>query len=238
MRITIFGDSFGDDELDGLLTTEVSWVDILRRHGHEVVNFCQGGTSLYNAYSKYLNFTEKPQYENCDLIIFVMTGPGREEVFIDPTTYYITSIAQLEVIIDSSSNLEHRRVLEAFKVYWAYCKDFNKDDIFRNLMRNDIKQREKMFYIDTFNENDSNCITELSRQELTLMNPTVTDVESEREFMKQYFDRRRCHFSSVNNKMIGNKILQAINAKQNTVNFDINDIVKPEFDINTYFEKR
>ena len=238
MNITIFGDSFGDDMIDGLIQTETSWIDVLKENGHNITNFSRGGSSLYYSYNKYLAFLGSPKYSNCDLVIFVMTGPGREEIVLGKDTFYLTSIPQIEVIRDHMvRSEEQRKILEAIRVYWAFCKDVKKDNVVHNLMMEDIKKRDRMFYIQTYVYNDPNCIVELSRKELSLLNPSIKNYDDESEFMKLHRDNRKCHFASINNKMLGNKILQAINAKQKTVEFNINDIVKPESDRMYYFSK-
>jgi len=238
MNIAIFGDSFGDDTIESLIQSETSWIDVLKEQGHNITNFARGGSSLYYSYNKYLDYIDTPEYLKCKLVIFVMTGPGREEIVFDTETFYLTSIAQIEVIRDHMvRSEEQRKIIEAIRVYWAFCKDTRKDQIVHDLMMKDIKSREKMFFIQTWIEGDDNCIVELSRKELRLINPEITSDEEETKFMKLHRDNRKCHFTSVNNRMLGNKILQAINAKQQTVDFNINDIVKPEFDTQYYFTK-
>lgn len=238
MNITIFGDSFGDDMIEGLIQTETSWMDVLRENGHTITNFSKGGSSLYYSYTKYFDYINSSDYLECNLIIFIVTGPGREELVLDDQTFFLTSIPQIEVIRDHKVNSEEqRKIMEAVRIYWAFCKDIIKDDVFHNLMIKDIKSREKMFVIETYIYGKTNCITDLSRKELQLLNPEITDVQTEMKFMKSYIDRRKCHFTSVNNKMIGNKILQAIKTKQKTVEFDTNDIVQPEYDLTYYLHK-
>lgn len=238
MNITIFGDSFADDQLDGTIKTEISWVDILREHGHNVINHSRGGTSLYYSYKKYLDFIKTPHYKICDLVIFVITGWGREEIKINGETFYLTSHTQIEVMKEKYADSEEKRkILEGIKTYWAFCKDPLKDSILHNLMVDDIKKREKMFYIDTNLRTDSGCLINISMKELSLMNPSIQTHEHERIFMKEHIDRRKCHLTSVNNRMVGNKILEAIKLKQNTVTLNIDDVVKPELDLEYYFEK-
>jgi hypothetical protein len=238
MKITIFGDSFGDDTIESLIQSETSWIDVLRENGHIITNFSKGGSSLYYSYERYLKYIDSHSYEEYDLIIFVMTGPGREEIVFGKDTFYLTSISQIEVIRDLlARDEEQRRILEAIRIYWAFCKDVRKDRVFHDLLIKDIKSRERMFFIQTWIEGDDNDIVELSRKELALINPDIRNENEETKFMKLHRDNRKCHFTSVNNRMLGNKILQAINAKQQTVDFDINDIVKPEFDTQYYFTK-
>jgi hypothetical protein len=238
MRIALFGDSFADDKLDGLIELETSWINVLRDAGHVVINHSVSGTSLYHAYSHYINFLKSEEYKQCDLVIFVITGPGREEIVVDGHTYCLTSVAQLEVLQNNITNIEHQKILEAVKIYWAFCRNRKKEELMHDLMIRDIKAQEKMLYLETYVKDNKNCLTELSRKELSLLTPLVYDVETETAFMKKYVDRRKCHFTTINNKMIGRKILQAINDKQKTVEFNINDIKTPVFDVSAYFEKR
>ena len=238
MNISIFGDSFADDQVDGLIEQETSWINFIQDQGHEAINHSCAGTSLYHAYSRYLSYIGSEQYKECDLIIFIITGPGREEIVVDGHTYYLTSVAQLETLQNNISKVEHQKILEAIKTYWAFCRDYKKEERIHELIVKDIKSREKIFYIETYVENNKNCLTELSRKELSLLTPLVYDIETEGEFMRKYIDRRKCHFTTINNKMIGRKILQAINDKQKTVEFNINDIETPVFDVSAYFEKR
>jgi hypothetical protein len=235
MNITIFGDSFGDDKIGSLIQSETSWIDVLRENGHNVTNYAQGGSSLYYSYSRYLNYIDTPEYLKSNLVIFVITGPGREEVTIDEDTFYLTNIHQIEAIRDNlCKSEEQRKIMEAFRIYWAFCKDTRKDQVIHDLIVKDIKDRERLVFIETWIEDNDNCMVKMSRKELLSMNPGETN---ELIFMKENKDNRKCHFTSVNNKMIGNKILQAISANQKTVEFDINDIVKPEFDLQYYFSK-
>jgi hypothetical protein len=239
MNITIFGDSFGDDQIDGLIKTETSWMDVLREQGHSVTNHCRGGSSLYYSYKRYLEFLNSAAYSNCDLIIFLITGPGREEVVLDGETFYMTSISQIEVRRDYYAKSEQqRKIFDAMILYWAFCKDHKKEEIIHDLMIKEIKKCEKTLVIETYIPDDPNCMVMLSRKELSLIVPEIkNNLLDENEFMKLHIDCRKCHFTSVNNRMIGNKILQAINADQKTVEFDVNDIVKPEFDYAYYFKK-
>ena len=238
MNITIFGDSFGDDKTDYFVQSETSWIDVLRENGHNVTNHCHGGSSLYYSYNKYLNFLKTLDYKVCDSVIFVITGPGREEVNIGNTTFYATCLEQLEFIkTHYAKTEENKKIIDGIKIYWAFCKDTNKDEIFHKFMVEDIKQREKIFYIETNVSDDNNSLVKISMKELSLLNPSIQNSNDERLFMQLYSDRRKCHLTSVNNRMLGNKILQAINAKQKTVNLNINDIVKPDLDCMHYFKK-
>ncbi len=238
MNIAIFGDSFADDTEKNLLQSESSWVDILRENGHNVINHSKSGSSLYYSYKKYLDFIKTPMYRICDLVIFVITGWGREEIIIDGETFYLTSASQLEVVKNVHADTEEKRkIIDSVITYWAFCKDFTKEEIIHDLMAEDIKKREKIFYIETNKGLDGDSLIQLSMKELSLMNPSIQNFEEERDFMKMHKDLRKCHFTSVNNRMLGNKIFHAILSTQKTVNFNINDIVKPDLDYRNYFQK-
>lgn len=247
MKIAIFGDSFASDSQCDLIQSETSWIDVLNQSGYNILdNYALGGSSLYYSYSKYLDFKKK--HSDFDKIIFFLTRPHRYELKVTThdedlgTIQHTITVAshQLPYIdseIASESNIDKRRVLQSYRNFVADCYDFNREELFNKLLLKEIINDSKILYVDSFGvlSNTQTTLVQLQKYEAKLVCDEF-DENDELKFWQTYKDMRKCHFTSINNITIANKIIAALNNNERTIALSKNDIQKPEHPWTHYFK--
>jgi hypothetical protein len=246
MRIAIFGDSFADDK-SWADRPDKCWADILRAKGITVHNYAVSGSSLQYSWKKYWHFKTDPAtwpiWNDCDKVIFVITGQGRESINIDGDTFYLTGLAQIEVLRDRfRGDPKKYQLFSSICDYWKHIKDHETDKIFHQLLIEKIKTEPKLLYIEAFStgeipDNGPWRISDISMKELSFYDSSVQTYEDEREFMVQYQDHRKCHLSEENNIMLANKVYDAVVSDAKTIEFSPSDLMKPALGLDYYFEK-
>ena len=243
MNIAIFGDSFADDQADHLVQDEISWIDVLRQAGHDVTLYSKVATSLYYSWKKYSEFKKTEEYESTDLVIFVGTIEGREEVVYKDQSWDVTSLGHVELIMSYDDRVKENPIIyklfDALKLYWQYFKDRDKDLLLHECLLDKIKREPKLLLIDIRGgpQRENTSLIQLSLHELSLLVPSIDTWEDESNFFQQYNDRRKCHLTTNNNVMVGKKILHAINTMDYNIVFSLEDVLVPEHDYTRYFLK-
>lgn len=231
-RIAIFGDSFADSQSVADFNDDTAWPDIIEKRGIKIHNFSQTGSSLFNAWQKYNSFIKSPLGKICNTIIFVITEPGREKLFLNNKIYWLTGENKLRFFRDHMApNAATKKLFDSLYNYWIYVKDHDYDDLFHSLLVDKIKANPNVFYIDAFSKS-SLSLFDISFKELSYWNPLITD----RLHLYGYHDRRKCHLSQENNMMVADKIYTAVLNGLNTVEFIESDVKLPSRSMDYYLE--
>ena len=225
MKIAIFGDSYASTQGYGNDKPYPSWSMMLSEK-YNVTNFSENGSSLY--YMKRL--FDKHQRE-FDKIIFCITAPGRVEFKVDTLTnnpkygpwfHHIPTIHAIKdrLKIPYLTEVDKKR----YKILYDYLleiRDFEQEQYHHQMIINDtINQRLDAILIPGF----SNSLTEHSD---CLENITKFEDKIHNKKTGFYKDRRLCHMSLENNKIIFNNVNQALVSNSNRINLDINQFKEP-----------
>jgi len=222
MKIAIFGDSFGDDQINWnkqnrWLDVGPSWVDYLRQF-HKIDNFCKGGSSLY--YSKII--FDKTDLSKYDKVIFIPTSPYRR------TNYDSNwNLGRIERELEKKElDIELREKLSALSAYFIHVWN-ESDQYFHDLMIKDIKNmfpsvlRLRHEQLDQASNNE--CKKVYGR--------LLIDI-----FQAGYLDARKCHMCEENNLILGKQIQHCLEHNLE-LTIDIEKFVTPSREFDYYFRK-
>lgn len=245
-RIAIFGDSFADSLSHANFNNDLAWPEVLAQRGITIHNYAQSGSSLFYSWKKYYHFRHDestwPIWNDCDAVIFVITGRSREMATIEGQRYWLTSKSQVEVLRNYQKVGSHaRRVFDSICDYWEYVKDYDADAWFHRLLIDKIKDEPKLFYLTAFSsqqeldQRNTMCLSDFSMRELKFWHPNITTYQDEVEFMTKYRDQRKCHLSAENNAAVADKVYDALVKGQQTVEFNESDLRQPTKSSEYYF---
>lgn len=247
MKIAIYGDSYTclnfNQPNDG---RGMSWVDIVKQQ-HDIYNFGIAGTSVFYSYLKF-----KEHQHNFDYNIFVITNLDRiynkklDNLFNQISWY--TNYSHVNLWIKDPRRTAHQlKIIESVKTYFEYWKDEETENILNlSLIENLQMSYKNCLFINAFSKEHNPIL----KNQYGLIDITCMEQE-ESGWIEKYSDNgihlghldennmmledyRLAHLTEENNIILGNKILEALDKKQNMLDIDLKDFVKPKHDIDFY----
>lgn len=202
MNVAIYGDSFADTKF--VTNDYLGWPSLLEQQ-FRVHNFAYVGSSLWWSYNIF-----KEVHQKYDLNIFVVTVPGR--IYLENLNVHLN--ARIE-------NWPTANKINVGEVYYKYIYSQNRELDFHNFMVDEIL-KTKSIVIPAFEESVKNvnghslCYL-ADREEMYFFNKKPCGKK----------DKRKCHMSMENNKMIFDKIMSKLN-HTGILTFDEQDYVRPK----------
>jgi len=252
MKIAIYGDSFGCINTEGIANDKNhSWPHLLRQlSGVKFLkNYSKVGKSFISTYSDFL------KYKNLyDVNIFLVTKLGRidfpqlEEIC---KPYFHSKIdvhfARCKVNILELTDNQKELANKLFDYADAYF-DAGTNEIYEYLIREAIVEKAMRFsnytiFIPCFDDHSVPnskipLIDIFNFENETLKIDELNGGRSFGEVIDNKFmnDIRQCHLTKENNKLVLDKISQAIETKSSIIDLTIKDFKVPTCDITECFE--
>ena len=208
--IGIYGDSFADPKW--VSNSYDAWPELLSKD-YKIKNYSLSGTSLWWSYNKFLETCNKIDYA-----IFVVTVPGR--IHIEHNDKHLNLNPVTWPIWDGVSIGE---------IYFKYFYSNKRETSFHNFMVNDLLEYDKILLIPAFNESIPNYPMSLCY---------LADMETDYYGLDHSGpnERRKCHLSKENNKVIYNKITAALEINSKVLTISESDFIVPSDSLEYYWK--
>lgn len=219
MKLAIFGDSFAEH-----ISTYPgeSWVSLFKKDSdfQQVDSYGLHSTNLYWSYLKFFE-----HYEKYDKAIFVVTSPFR---FI--TTFKnLSSHGNINHILKTQAwSTERIKILKAIRDFSIHgLSDQLVSDqfvLFQSLMLEKIKNTNfKILFVPAFRYKNTEFDSETALME-------ITEMENKYWKVDKVYDKRQCHLSENNNKILYEILKSKIISldAQSSSKLDINMFTKPD----------
>lgn len=202
MKIAIYGDSFACPKSARYpeLNSDISWMQLLKLQGYDIINFGLSATSVYWSYMNYKN-----NHMKFDKNIFIATSTGRiyipwNDAHPHWTGYSVTDAVQL-------FRNKHKSGFE--EVFSYFTKIYNDDEhqLYKKLMIKDISLDQNSLVVD-----NTDVLQKISRREVDYYNSLNLNVDKRH-------DNRYCHMSQEGNNFFASRVAVWLE----TGTFDIND---------------
>lgn len=213
-KIAVYGDSYTTCNSKIAVNDVVIWTELLSEH-FTVDNFGKSGSSLYYSYSRFVETHSK--YTQ---IIFIITCPGRLELFYDNTITHISNLASAEHHLEGLDHTLFRPYVEAARYYYKYIFDYQKENLIHKLIINEIsKIRPDAFIYKAFPyDKNQFTLSDISRLERGAW-------EMQKGEYYPHLDKRRAHLLQINH----NKVFQHI-YKDLTLNLKSTELNPKDFE--------
>jgi len=229
MKIGIFGDSYASTRNTN---PTPSWIDILnQRENMFVTSHGQNGSNFYYSVDQF-----KTHYKQYDLNIMLVTNPGRiwarHSNILEMSEKFFNSIEtiQKQLQFHKEHAVGARRekiitILETVKNYLLYIQDFEYECYLQELMIQDVLSMDKnLILIPCYNSSALKTSRNLF---------DVFLKENEAWGYKMHIDkvndRRNCHMTAENNKILAEKIIAYIEQGKE-IDLNINDFISPSLE--------
>lgn len=243
MKIGVYGDSFAGMNtrfFEGSHSPDdvgPAWVELLEDEGkHKVCNFSKSGTAFQYSYEKFLE-----HYKSFDLNIVVVTSPNRtyikalDDILVfgeDWIDFQINRINNSPWYIKKD---KHLKILESVRVYLSDWVDWEMRKHIQHLQVNNLwKLAPNTIVIPAFYdsiEQTQKNLNDLSLAELMLIDPDQYNKNPLGKALNRnqtVICRRKCHFSTENNRMLYELIDAAIKTGQKIIEPDISLLSEPK----------
>lgn len=222
MKIAIYGDSFGYEDLlfneyhPNIEKIGKSWVSYLRKE-YEILNFCQPASDLYYSYNIF-----KDNYSKFDKNIFLITSSGRFSFKHNNQFLHSHSIASAQGKLKIEQSYHKKKALQAVIDYFEYLQDIDRDQTIDLLIKEDIyKLDPNVLTIECFNENG---LVNITKQEDIQWNAKLTY-----SALDKVLDLRFSHMTKENNFILFQLVKECLTENKKFV-FDINNFYKPNIE--------
>lgn len=247
MKIAIYGDSYANMNLDEPNDGRgMSWVDVVKQK-HDVTNFGHAGTSIYYSYLKFIE-----NFANFDYNIFIITHPDRiynrklNEI-LERDSWY-TNYNNIDVCSkDLTKSGFQLKIINSVKTYFEYWKDEETEAILNlNLVENLRNKQNNCLFVNAFSHEHCSALTnEHGLIDISGMEQITTGWLEKYRGKGMNFgyidennyvleDHRLNHLCEENNIILGNKMVDAVNKKQQTLEIRLGDFVVPKHNIDFY----
>lgn len=247
MKIAIYGDSYANMNLDEPNDGRgMSWVDIVAQQ-HTVTNFGLAGTSIYYSYLKFKENNGKFDYN-----IFIITHPDRIynkklDNILNQESWY-TNYVNVDFLSKDTTKSEFQlKIINDVKTYFEYWKDEETEQRLNiSLAENLMYKHNNCLFVNAFSQEYCSALTnEYGLIDITGMEQITTGwLEKYRDkgmnfgFMDEnnyvLTDYRLNHLCEENNAILGNKILDAVNKNEQTLEIRLDEFVVPKHNIDFY----
>lgn len=228
MKIGIFGDSFaatttrnhkiyeGHPILDEI---GKPWPVLLKETYTDVDIFAQAGSDLYFSYKLF-----KDNFQSYDKNIFIVTSAGRRSVSLEGKNYLHFSNSLLaEHINDRTEGIE--KDISAAAINWfRYLLDYEREDLFHDLMVKEIKKIDpNCLIIHSFDNKHSLGLINIFKMENHCWNADIKNGD------RKHKDFRYCHMTKENNQIMHDKINYCIRTSSE-FNLNLTEFRKPKIE--------
>ncbi len=210
-KLAIYGDSFSDPSW--VQNDYLSWPEMLEQK-YNVKNYSLTGSSMWWSYDKFLE-----THASYDLAIFVVTVPGR--IHVEYNNKHLNLNPSTWPVWDG---------INIGEMYFRYFYSSKRETAFHNFMVNDILQYQDVLVVPAFLESLPNLnswslchYADLELQFYGLDHPGNNE-------------NRKCHLTKENNLMIYNKIINAIDNKDQILKLNPEDFVQPADPMECYWK--
>lgn len=206
MKIAVFGDSFAGS----IIKEEKSWPGILGEK-YSLQNFALGGTNLFWSLDQLIY-----NHESFDVILFVVTSPGRIEVEptlapkSDPMHYrFISGLSDATAKLHRIENYPRKgvntkywkTVYQSAVDYYTYFFSYKREKYLHSLLVKEIKNiRPDAIVINSFSTDNIPGICEIFYVENKCWGVEIDTLN------KEYMDLRNCHMTNRNNFIFSTEI--------------------------------
>ena len=239
MKIGIFGDSYADPISKNSTPT---WIDILnQRPNIHSSSYAVSGSNMYYSVEQF-----KKMHKKHDRNIFLVTGPeriwARRIDFMDVRHSFIPGNDTIEHLIEFYKNCKEPertyflKILEALRIYFTFIRDYEYEVYLQKLMIQDLLSIDKnLILLPCFKESipyipfDVNgCLFDVFEKE---------NLSWGIDYNIQYqIDRRNCHMTAENNKILAEKIIAYIEQGKE-IDLNINDFISPNLESKDFYIK-
>ena len=235
MKIAVFGDSYAnyllEPEHDHL---GKSWCDVVAEQ-HSLTNYGRWASCFQYSYELFLKHNREFGYN-----IFFVTTPRRKYVkeldnLQSPTQPQMLNDENVRNGLKSyiqNNNLDPKllRILDSVECYINDWQDVDFEQHIHDLLvRNILATNKNTLLIASFPETIpfADCGFDKNLTCIQFNELALAGADKEKINNSGFECKRRCHLSEENNIVLGNKILEAIHSKNNILNLNIKDFVKP-----------
>ena len=242
-KLGVFGDSFAciytkwDMPVYAIDTAHrgLSWLELVEdQYQCQVANYARPGSAFNFSLERYLK--ERYMFDYC---IFVVSSPFR--VYAKNTTiacvnyhYLLEMIAKLKGLDQTDEVISDLEILNSVVVY---LEKWMNMDLVQNIQHSVVnfilKNHPNTLIIPAFADScdfSSVGLTDIAHYELQLIDSRY----SQQVAIKH--DYRKCHFSKENNRIIFDKVRDAIDNGKQFLNLDLNDTLKPSKELDFYID--
>lgn len=254
MKIAVYGDSFGCINAENIADDKNhSWPHLLRQHpGVEYLkNFSQIGKSFMSTYDDYLKY--KSLY---DVNIFLVTRIGRIDFpqlkgisriyFTNKTeVHFSRNEVKNNNLLSEEQKLLAYRLFDYADTYFDVAKNLNHEHNSRKaIIEHSMNLSEYTIFIPCF-ETHAVPSSPVPLLDIFYFENECLKIDELHGGGKDFgavvngrciVDTRQCHITKENNKLILDKILQAIETKSKTIDLNVDDFVVPTCDIRDCYE--
>ena len=214
MKIAIYGDSFADPNWNN--NSYKGWPELLAE-SYDVTNFAKEGSSLWWSYDQL-------QKSNTQFDYNIFVGTIYSRIYIEDLKNHLSVNPNSWPVVDNKINLGYMY----YQHFFSHCRDYQ----LCQLMIADILTVNNTLYIPAFEESIPKQLPELCPLNM------LTGLEEQHYKVKNYLsDLRKCHLSKESNKVVYNKIVDAITNKSKTLNLSETDFNTPIDNMDYYFTK-
>jgi hypothetical protein len=219
MKIAIYGDSFGSEDLlfnqyhPNIEQIGKPWVSYLREK-YEIVNYCRPASDLYYSYKIF-----KENYSQFDKNIFLITSSGRFSFKFDNAYIHSHSIFSAQGKYKIEKDSMKKKALQAVIDYFRYLQDSDKDREIDELILKEIKCLDSnALLIHCFGKNG---LFNITKQEDIAWNSKLTY-----SALDPVLDVRYSHITKENNIILSKLVDECLIQNKEFI-FDIKQFYTP-----------
>jgi hypothetical protein len=213
MKIAIYGDSFADPTWN--TNTYKSWPELLAET-YDVTNYAVQGSSLWWSYNKFKSVNTEYDYN-----IFVGTIYSR--IYLPNLKKHLSANHNSWPTVGN---------LNLGKLYFLHYFLQEREWEFSQLMVKELLTYNNIIYVPAFHE----AVLDSERESmlpLCMFSDHEIEFYNDKNFIR---DHRKCHLTKDNNKVVYDKIIDAINNKTKILALDKSNVVNPVEPKGYYFD--
>jgi hypothetical protein len=233
MKIGIFGDSYGDENLTQAKC--IGWPTILSNRGYTIANFSKSGSSFYYSYKLY-----ERHHKEFDKNIFLVTHPSRIHVnsFNVEQFKHVNPATLTEFISIASKNKDkyNLKILQAVISYYQLIHNYEYAVDAQNALLSQILNHNTIVipcFSDSIKMTETSLFDWFEKENRFLKYNKLIEVTTKQGLKIE--DSRVCHLTEENNVVLANLIEDAIKTDKVKLDLSIDQVVKPIKGINYYF---
>lgn len=221
-RLLLIGDSYADEYLH-LPNRFYSYHQALKQH-YDVVNIGARGASLWYSYKQL-----KLHYRQGDIVLWMVTGPGRMSGPWGHASNYHDVNFRVELMHKGVWPMnEHIRPLEAIRDYMAHAIDMDYETYAQWAMLDRIKRKDltmPYLLVPCFKESMEGIKDSLF--DVFMLENTTWGIKDYGELVRKWIDNRVSHLTEENHRILAKKILDALNQGLETLPISVDEFVRP-----------
>jgi hypothetical protein len=229
MKIGIFGDSYAEK----CAPSDAWWQRLKFDHGNDVTSYGEAGSSI--AFS--MNLLEK-FHDQFDFNIWCLTTPGRISIPLGHDNFF-HSTNHLDTSGNAISTTKKDRavLIDVSRNYLKYIFDWNYENLVGKLLvEHYLKNIPNLMIIP--------CFPPPLNTEYNLYKICETEIQSVfpnkqvhvHEIYQEYYDKRSCHLTTTNNKILSDIIAQ--NLSPGILKVQCSDFCFDNIEINSVLGKK